>query len=387
MDDAVDQKYKSKHFAKAWAPKPAPQPQPGASAPAASSSGQQEEQDAKPKTINELISSFSGIRIAPAPPQIEGAPQPPCPVSELPEEILVHILRDVAVLDVADFVRLARVCKRLAYLVATEDRIWRRVCLGAEFGFGGMHYHWQKQIAWDEISTEDIIRETPEEELDLIPLTLSARTERHREEGLVDTMAFYNSLYESSWQRMFRQRPRIRFNGCYISTVNYIRPGQASFQLRWDNPVHIVTYYRYLRFFRDGTLLSLVTTTEPADVVHHLTREAQALHKGGAMAHLPGVVMQFAFKGRWRLTSASDNPAAAASEAEGDLIVETEGVGKYTYRMDLSLRSAGKGTRNNKMIWRAFHSYDRLTDDWAEFTLKNDKPFFFSRVKSYDIGG
>jgi F-box protein 9 len=62
-------------------------------------------------------------------------------------------------------------------------------------------------------------------------------------------------------------------------------------------------------------------------------------------------------------------------------------VGKYLYRLDLSLGSAGKlGPRNNKLVWRGFYSYNRLTDDWAEFGLKNYKPFFFSRVRSYGIG-
>jgi F-box protein 9 len=80
-------------------------------------------------------------------------------------------------------------------------------------------------------------------------------------------------------------------------------------------------------------------------------------------------------------SSATQNPT------EGDLYIETEGVGpKYTYRMDLSLRSAGKGARNNKLVWRGFYSYNKLTDDWGEFLLKNDKPFFFSRVKSYGFG-
>jgi F-box protein 9 len=122
-------------------------------------------------------------------------------------------------------------------------------------------------------------------------------------------------------------------------------------------------------------------------VVHHLTREAVALHAGGAAAHLPSIVVQSALKGRWRLARAADNPTATLSEVEGDVLVETEGVGKHMYRLDLSLRSMGKGTRNNKLVWRGFHSYNRLTDDWAEFGLKNDKPFVFSRVRSYGVRG
>ncbi|KAK3330105.1 hypothetical protein B0H66DRAFT_45964 [Apodospora peruviana] len=386
MDDRVDQKYKNKHF-------PKPVPKPGQDVASALPST-----PAKSLSMKELIASFSNMSIEPAPPEMEGTPQPPCPMAELPDEILVHILRDVAVLDVGDFMCLAQVCKRLAYLVATEDGIWRRICLGTEYGFAGMHYHWQLGVSWEPLTAEDLIREAGEKEddnsdyYDSLPLTLEQRADKHAEESATNTLTLYRTLYSSSWQRMFRVRPRIRFNGCYIATVNYIRPGQAATsQYTWANPVHIVTYYRYLRFFRDGSVLSLLTTAEPADVVHHLTREKAALHAGGAQPHLPSIAMQSALKGRWRLEGLGDNPEATISEVEGNLVVETEGVSSYIYRLDLSLRSAGSrngpGARNNKLVWRGFYSFNRLTGDWAEFTLKHGKPFFFSRVKSYGVMG
>ena len=37
---------------------------------------------------------------------------------------------------------------------------------------------------------------------------------------------------------LFRRRPRIRFNGCYISTVNYTRPGASSpLAISWNTPL------------------------------------------------------------------------------------------------------------------------------------------------------
>jgi F-box protein 9 len=381
MDDNVDQKYRNKHFPRP-PPKPATQDKGKAVAAAAVA--------AEPQTITDLISSFSGLTIEGAGPPVEGMPAPPCPIAALPDEILVHILRDVAITDVGDFVRLAQVCRRLAYLVATEDRIWRRVCLGSEYGFGGMHYHFQKQVTWGPLTSEDLVREATEQDPEdpPIPQSLAQRNALHASESAVTTLAFYQSLY-STWNLMFRLRPRIRFNGCYISTVNYIRAGMHNpNSIAWGQPVHIVTYYRYLRFFRDGTALSLLTTAEPTDVVHHLTREAHAQHAGGAAPHLPSSVAASALRGRWRLAHSGNDPHASLSEIEGDLIIETEGVSKYIYRMDLALRSAGKGgTKNNKLIWRGFYSYNRLTDDWAEFAQKNSKPFFFSRVKSYGVRG
>jgi F-box protein 9 len=354
--------------------------------------------DGHPQTLKQLVAGYSDTSIEPSPPVIEGTPAPPCPISNMPNEILVHIFTDVAIYDVAALVRLALVCKKMAYLALTEEQIWKRVCLGDEIGFGAMHYRWQCEVLGGPLDTE-----TPELQLepeipDIRDLTINNVTADinlaptvlppapvSREEI---TEALLVTAYRSSWQHMFRNRPRIRFNGCYISTVNYIRPGQASTsQLTWQSPVHIVTYYRYLRFFRDGTVISLLTTDEPADVVHHLTKELQEAHRGGVGQHLPSSVMQSALRGRWRLSNSDDDPEADLKDAEGDVFIETEGATKkYMYRMQLSIRSAGKGSRNNKLVWQGFWNYNILTDDTGEFTLRNDKAFFFSRVKSYGAG-
>ncbi|KAF8847497.1 hypothetical protein BDZ45DRAFT_607405 [Acephala macrosclerotiorum] len=377
MDHQVDKKYKNKHFPpSSFASKPA-NPNPS-NAPVTVPNTAHHSLGGPPQPIKELIASFASLVIEPAPPAIEGTPAPPCPLADLPEEILVHILKEVAILDVASFVRLAQVCKRLAYLVATEDQIWKRVCLGSEVGFGAMHYQWQREVLGGPLKEEEDIPGFEDGEEDAPgPLTNEAITD-----------SLFVTSYSSSWHKMFRLRPRIRFNGCYISTVNYTRPGQAlASQVTWHSPVHIVTYYRYLRFFRDGTVISLLTTDEPADVVHNLTKELQDLHRGGAAPHLPSITMQHALRGRWRLSNPDDNPDADLKDAEGDLFVETEGASaKYMYRMKLSLRSAGKGAKNNKLVWQGFWNYNLLTDDTGEFTLRNDKAFFWSRVKSYGNG-
>ena len=226
---------------------------------------------------------------------------------------------------------------------------------------------------------------------------------------------------------MFRTRPRLRFNGCYISTVNYARPGaHASNSLAWGAPVLVVTYFRYLRFFRDGTAISLLSTTEPADVVHHLTKANLDLydstrktrghhhHQQGSTAAstLPGAVMKEALRGRWRLSGplhssgnkassprspADRDPSEPSEEAdgtseeqeepeeEGTVHIETQGVvPRYTYKLQLQLGHAGKSARNNKLGWKGFWSYNRLSDDWGEFSLRNDRAFYWSRVRSYD---
>lgn len=276
---------------------------------------------------------------------------------------------NAAVSDVASMYRLALTCKRLAFLVLTEDSIWKRIVHGQEFGFPAMHYRYACTITGEPIMTlEDAIDESPVVEKDpsiTLPLTPDYPTYRH----------------------MFRQRPRIRFNGCYISTVNYTRPGVAATSVTWNSPVFIVTYYRYLRFFRDGSLISLLTTNEPSDVVPYLQPEHMHRNHTGA---LPQSVMKDALKGRWRLSGDAWRKASAeegSEEPEGDVIIETEGVvPKYMYKMHLALGSAGKGTRNNKLAWRGYWSWNRLTDDWGEFGLKNDRAFYWSRVRSFGIG-
>ncbi|KAJ1327526.1 F-box protein 9 [Microdochium nivale] len=439
MDSRVDHAYKQKHFAAAWKLKPSGLPAAGATSSTPASAGPQKQQqesvnlskspstvpntahhslDGSPLTISELIASFASVSLEPAPPEVEGVAPPPCPIADLPGEILVHVLRDVAVTDIGDFMRLSQVCKRFAYLVATEDQIWRRVCLGREFGFGGMHYHWQQDHRWQSLPLQILaaqgglgpLSETSslppfepladEEDVDSSVWTLEELMRRRAAWSHTTTLTLVHSLYGSSWQRMFRRRPRVRFNGCYISTVNYIRAGQASgHHITWNSPVHIVTYYRYLRLFRDGTAISLLTTDEPGVVVHHVTKENLQLHADRGHTHLPSASMIHALKGRWRLSSALDSEAAdngpedgsiggGGPGGEGDLFVETEGVGKkYMYRMELSVNGAGKkATGNNKLQWKGYWSYNILTDDWAQFGLKNDKAFFFSRVKSYGFG-
>lgn len=422
LDHTVDKRYREKYFP----PKPtttttdaphatattkksstetsAPTKKPTATKTPAQPEQGNADEEAKPLTIKELLASFAALKIEAKVPDVEGEPPLPCPISELPDELLVHIMLDVAVTDIANFARLALVCKRMAYLVATEQRIWRQVCIAPEFGFAGMHRRWRSDIEWttSKPSGEDYIDDDDQEQLDDDGNLISPRemAERDRIESYLTTCALTPTPYPS-WKAMFRHRPRVRFNGCYISTVNYIRSGAASTnQSTWGgSPIHIITYYRYLRLFRDGSLISLLTTHEPAEVVHHLTREQLLQHHDQAQSHLPSAVMHLAHRGRWRLsspvpntnrTSTRSHPSdTAAPSGDADLYVETEGVGtKYLYRMDLTLRSAGKAsaTKNNKLVWRAFYSYNKLTDDWGEFTLKNDKPFFFSRVRSYGLG-
>lgn len=369
--------------------------------------------------IPELIASFANLPIPQAEPVIENTPPPPCPISNVPSEVLVEILRHVALMDPASLYRTSLVCKRFAYHFANEQHIWKRICQGSEFGFKAMHYAF----------TCDILghREyTLGPRFTLFPMTPSVQIP----EPL------------SSWSEVFQMFPRIRFTGIYISTVNYTRPGAASAyqNVAWNSPIHIVTYYRYLRFYPDGTVVSLLSTVEPLELVPHISKEnvmaarasSQKQHHrqmsdggatlSGASDPIPPVAMgplKQAQRGRWRL--AHPSPDSESSEdaltdpisdflsSTGkvssddmldprDIVIETEGVGpKYTYILYLSLRSSSTASRthsgelppntskNTKLAWKGYWSYNRLTDDWAEFRLRNDRPFVFRRVRGWGL--
>ncbi|KIV91734.1 hypothetical protein PV10_06243 [Exophiala mesophila] len=442
LDAKVDQSYRNKHFpAKS---KPTNQLNPSNAPATVPNPAHHSSKDPPTETLStlQLIQSFANAPIQGAPPMIEGDIPPPCAINRLPAEVLLELLQHVGIRDPALMMRLALVCKKLAYMVYTDNGMWKRIALGPEFGLAGQQY----QFATD-LQGREAIYQVLEDDEDEYDPALSIVTES-------------NFPSDTVWRDVFHSYPRIRFTGVYISTVNYSRPGGASATPNtWSNPVHIVTYYRYLRFFRDGTCISLLTTNEPIEVVHHLTKEnlsfvrssgkkdashltssattltrerESATHHGNtatsgtsATSHAPPPsaqqIMKHALRGRWRLchpsletpteaTDLADQGAASIAGATalradalslsspspiispGDLHIETEGAGpRYMYTMHLSLKSAGPvrsrhTTKNNKLVWKGFWSYNVLTSDWAEFHLKNDKPFFFSRVRGYGLG-
>lgn len=88
------------------------------------------------------------------------------------------------------------------------------------------------------------------------------------------------------------------------------------------------------------------------------------------------------------------HPTRRPRDTEGAVYIETLGpVPHYRYFMSLGLTSAaggaGKGGARGggtKLAWRGYWSHNRLTDDWGVFGLKNDRAFYFSRVRRFGLG-
>jgi len=75
-------------------------------------------------------------------------------------------------------------------------------------------------------------------------------------------------LYGYNWRSMYLHRPRIRFDGVYISKNHYLRPGQT--EGNYYQPVHEVVYYRYLRFFEDAQVICAMTSDPPKQAIQWL---------------------------------------------------------------------------------------------------------------------
>lgn len=57
--------------------------------------------------------------------------------------------------------------------------------------------------------------------------------------------------------------------GVYISKASYARAGEQSLD-NFYRPWHLVEYYRYFRFFANGSVLFLTTPEDPKSVVYKL---------------------------------------------------------------------------------------------------------------------
>lgn len=73
-----------------------------------------------------------------------------------------------------------------------------------------------------------------------------------------------DAKYGGDWFRMWVERPRLRTDGLYVSRNTYIRTGIVHWEVK--NPVHLVRYFRYYRFYQDGTFVYKTAPQTPEEV-------------------------------------------------------------------------------------------------------------------------
>ncbi|KAI0654057.1 hypothetical protein C8Q70DRAFT_1030767 [Cubamyces menziesii] len=165
--------------------------------------------------------------------------------------------------------------------------------------------------------------------------------------------------YMTDYRRIYIEHPRVRYDGVYIAVCHYVRNGLG--ENAWVNYSHLITYYRYLRFLPDGQVLSLLANEEhkPQDVIPLLK---------------PTLRMKGFFIGTWYLEGMEVHIE--------DLLDPGTNNTRYSFQMVLDLRSRPLG-RWNRLDFREYNSVHLGSGEATPLALKNDRPFWFSKVRSY----
>ncbi|KAG1860684.1 hypothetical protein DFJ58DRAFT_701133 [Suillus subalutaceus] len=245
----------------------------------------------------------------------EGLP----PINLIPDELLLQILR---ILDYTTIERFAAVSRK-ARVLSLDSAIWR--------DFVQLAYK-PPQIADDESITNIV------------------------------------ELYSSDYRRAYIEHPRLRLDGVYIAVCHYMRMGSS--ENAWVNVTHLITYHRYLRFFPNGQVLSLLANDEwqPQTVIPMLK---------------PSLRMKGFYIGNWSLSGSTvyitnlDEKHPSHAHATTELQPN-----KYFFQMTLALRSRPLG-RWNKLDFIGYDSVNVEDGEAVPLPLKNERSFWFSKVKSW----
>ncbi|KXS18638.1 hypothetical protein M427DRAFT_132580 [Gonapodya prolifera JEL478] len=236
------------------------------------------------------------------------------PLTKLPGEVLLALLRAVGRVDFVALNNASEVCRRL-YVLARETGVWRDLCavtyMGA--GFGGA------------ASLAELEREV---------------------------------IVHGDWRRMLIHKPRLRLDGVYISRCNYWRQGHGE---GFYTPYILVSYFRFLRFFKDGSVVSVCTSLEPVEVVK-LLRDTDSPTTAKQLKNI--------CRGNWRLTDKTLEIHLSDRERP-----------RTKFAMRLAVNSVKTGS-HNALKWVRYTSRTGELDEVA-FPLKNLSTFHFSRVRSY----
>ncbi|KAJ1025945.1 hypothetical protein NDA16_002571 [Ustilago loliicola] len=191
---------------------------------------------------------------------------------------------------------------------------------------------------------------------------------------ILDPSLTLNSLYErhhSDWRTVFVNQPRLRLNGCYIAACHYARPGLS--EDVWVRVIHVVEFYRSIRFLPDGTALSLLTTDPPSETVRELE---------------PGLKAKGFSKGRWELFEEGLEDDEEEGRPRGPKVVvedlRDKSMQKYAFRMVFGLRSTTRG-RWNKLDLLEYYSVNLTNGEVLPLPQKHSRPFHFSRVIAYGV--
>ncbi|CAG9825348.1 unnamed protein product [Phaedon cochleariae] len=243
-------------------------------------------------------------------------------IGQLPVEILLYILRWVVSeeLDLRSLEAFSTVCRGF-YLCGRDPEIWRLACLRIwKFNCGSSPGEYK------------------------------------------------------SWRSMYIERPRVLFDGCYISRTSYIRNGENAFQDQFYRPWYLVAYYRLLRFFPDGTVLMLTSTEEPAQCISSMKAKS---------ARYPVMSGYYRLKG--------DSVSLVVHRQDTKMVSQglkkaQKEISTQTHHMEFLIKPRRR--KHTQLVWdrhSVFVKSKNGDESTCNFELMDNRypPLIFSRVKSF----
>lgn len=186
-----------------------------------------------------------------------------------------------------------------------------------------------------------------------------------------------------SWRDMYLQRPRLRYNGCYISKTTYLRHGENSFQDEFYRPWHLVEYFRYLRFFPEGRALML-TSTDDAQLCVNSLKSRTPRNPTILIGHyrLRDNLVTLILK-KQELKTNNNNNNNQYRRKRREFLHDS---GEQTFHAEFEIQNHHKKV-NSQLTWLTYIIYTKYKNGEEVQTRLNlgmrYPPFRFSRVKSY----
>lgn len=181
----------------------------------------------------------------------------------------------------------------------------------------------------------------------------------------------------TSWREMFMTRPRVNFNGCYISKITYQRYGENSFQDQFYRPLQLVEYFRLIRFLPSGKILMMTSSDELQVSVNKLKNVHNALQSRDIL------------KGEYHYQDATVLIVIKKQQSTA-LKFKRKYIGPddcLTFFLELEITDTPR-KKFSKLMWKhyAVSQFRNGEEESSEFDLRSSMkypPFYFSQVKSF----
>jgi len=207
-------------------------------------------------------------------------------------------------------------------------------------------------------------------------------------------MAQMQTATALSWRFIYIERPHVLLQGVYISKCSYIRFGESSFQDHSYRPWHIVVYYRFLRFFGDGTVLMLTSSEEPGAIVPLLRNKnlrSEDVKIGAYMQIGPNLVTAELF-GQIKPPMEPPRPVMTGRRMKKGTVIIPHEVIQQKFSIDLRFGATKRRRNAHKHLHWINYETTVFYRDGSQSTSTIDvneqcyPQMHYSRVRSYALG-